>query len=105
MIKNKEPISLAEVREICKDKEANEKAKQLVSHTKQFVKIKLEDSLKLKQELQSLGLAKLKIAHIIKIIDAMPEDADDARKLFIDDISLDQDEISKILETVTKYKK
>ncbi|PIU75955.1 DNA-directed RNA polymerase subunit F [Candidatus Pacearchaeota archaeon CG06_land_8_20_14_3_00_35_12] len=103
MIKSKEPITLAEVRDICKDKEENEKAKQILSYAKQFSKLKTEDALKLKKELQELGIAKLRALHIVKIIDVMPEDADDVRKIFVDDISLNQDEISKILETVKKY--
>lgn len=105
MIKNKEPISLAEAKEICKDKEENEKAKAIVSYAKQFTSMKLEDVLKMKKELQSLNIMKLKLNHIVRIIDIMPEDSDDVRKIFVDDISLDQDEISKILETVKKYRK
>jgi DNA-directed RNA polymerase subunit F len=105
MIKSKEPISLAEVRDICKSKEDNERAKLVLEHTKQFIKIKTEDAIKLKEGLQNLGMAKLKLLHIVKIIDLMPEDAEDVRKIFVDDISLNQDEIAKILEAVNKYRK
>ena len=105
MIKNREPITLAEARDICKSKEENEKAKQICEHIKQFVKIKTDEALKLKQEIQNLGIVKMKALHIVKIINLMPGDAEDIRKIFVDDITLNQDEITKILEAVSKYRK
>ena len=96
---------MAEARDICKSKEDNEKAKLVFEHIKQFVKIKSDDAVKLKQDLQNTGIVKLKMIHIVKIIDIMPEDADDVRKIFVDDISLNQDEITKILEAVGKHRK
>jgi DNA-directed RNA polymerase subunit F len=105
MIKNREPITMAEARDICKSKEDNEKAKLVFEHIKQFTKIKTDDAVKLKQDLQNTGIVKLKMIHIVKIVDIMPEDADDVRKIFVDDISLNQDEITKILEAVGKHRK
>ena len=107
MIKSREPITLAEVRDICKSPahEENEMAKRTLEHTKKFVKIKIEDALKLKKEISGLGILKLKMIHIVRIVDIMPEDADDVRKIFVDDISLNQEEITKILETIRKYRK
>ena len=48
-------------------------------------------------------ILKLKEEHIVKIIELMPEDILDLNKIFVD-IALNEDETSKILEVVKKYK-
>ena len=48
-------------------------------------------------------MLKLKQEHIVKIVDLLPEDALDLNKIFTD-VSLDEDETTKILEIVKKYK-
>jgi DNA-directed RNA polymerase subunit F len=106
MIKNIEPVSMAEVKKILsemKEKaEEKEKNKELQAYLKKFTKLSKEEAEKLKKDLTELGLLKLKKEHIIKIIDMMPRDASDVRKIFTD-IMLDENEISQILETVKKY--
>ena len=56
----------------------------------------------MKKELKKLDLIKLKDNDIVKIVDFMPEDAVDLNKI-ITEVSLDQDEVNKILEIVKKY--
>lgn len=103
MIKDSEPLSSGEVKEILKKLPATEKSKNLVAYIKKFAKTSPADIQKLKKELQGLNLLKLKSEHITKIIDMLPDDAEDIRKIFAD-VSLDENEITSILEIVKKYK-
>ncbi|MEM4152981.1 MAG: hypothetical protein QXK80_02620 [Candidatus Pacearchaeota archaeon] len=102
MIINKKPVTLAEVRELLKNCDT-EKAKSTVDFIKKFNKMNVLEANKLKQELLALDIAKLKEEDIVKIIDFMPEDVEDVRKIFSgSDVNLDQDEITKILEILKK---
>ncbi|MFH1249448.1 MAG: hypothetical protein V1660_04840 [archaeon] len=102
MIKSVKPLSISEVNDILSEKEETEKINQVKDYAKKFLKIKSVDSKKLNQELEGMGLIKLKQENIAKIIDILPEDADDVRKIF-SEASLDENEISKILEVTKKY--
>ena len=83
--------------------EENEEKKQLESFIKKLSKINKDEAEQLKKELSGLELLKLKQEHLVKIIDLLPEDAQDLNKIFTD-ISLDEDETNKILEIIKKYK-
>lgn len=117
MIKDSKPLSLVEIKEILQEKEDKsedekqeedkglKKIKSTLVYIKKFSKIKIEKAKDLKKELQDLNMLQLKEKHITKIIDLLPEDAEDLRKIFVsDDASLDQDEITKILSIIKKYK-
>jgi len=93
------PLTLAEVVELSGD---SDKEKDVKSFIKKFNKMKVSDAKKMQEELRSLNILKLKEQHIVKIVDFMPEDISDLNKL-IDDVSLDSDETSKILDVVKKY--
>ncbi len=102
MIKDKKPVTLAEAREILKSSEG-ERVKATADFIKKFTKLSSAEALKLKKELMELDIVKLKEEDIVKIIDFMPEDAEDLRKIFSGyDISLEQDEITKILQILKK---
>ena len=98
MIKKLEPLTLAEVEELAN----GEKQQELRNFIKKFTKINSEKAKKMREELLKLNLLKLKEEHITKIVDFMPEDVVDLLKI-MPDISLDQNEINKILEIVKKY--
>jgi DNA-directed RNA polymerase subunit F len=110
MIKSAEVQTLEEVRDILEglskeEKEDNKKAKDTLLYLKKFVKIKPEHAKKLKIALQNLNLIKLNPKHIAKIIEIIPEDAEDLKKIFVgEDFSLEQDEINSILEAVKSNK-
>lgn len=101
MIKIQTPVSMAEVEEIIKNSESENK--ELVGFIKKFIKINAKDAQKLKEELNELKILQLKESHIAKIIDMMPEDSTDLNKL-LSDVILNDDEKSKILGVVKKYK-
>lgn len=76
------------------------------AYAKRFSKLKIEKVKELKEELKKLDIMKLKERHIAKIIELLPEDTEDLRKIFIgEEVSLDQNEIEKILAVVKKHSK
>jgi DNA-directed RNA polymerase subunit F len=108
MIKNKDAVSLIEVKEILSEypqSEENKRAEAVSVYIKKFAKIKTEKAKDLIRAIEELDMAKLKKEHIVKIVDVMPEDAEDLRKIFSGgDVTLNQDEISSILERVKQHK-
>jgi len=104
MIKNTQALNLAEIKEILEkypQLEENNVASGTLEYIKKFSKIKHEKAEEMKKALRDLNNEKLKEKHIAKIVDIMPEDADDLKKIFVgEDFSLDQEEINAILEKV-----
>ncbi len=100
-------MSLAEVKEhLEKQKEEKDgKITIMIDYIKKFSKLKPAECRKMKEELKGLDILKLRERQIVKIMDLLPEDAEDLHKIFVgEDISLDQNEINRILEVVKKYK-
>jgi len=110
MIKSTNVQTLGEVKEILEnvskeEKEDNKAVKTTLAYLKNFVKSKPDHIKKLKEALQNLNIAKLSQKLIVKIIDLMPEDAEDLKKILIsEEISLEQDEINAVLEAIKKAK-
>jgi DNA-directed RNA polymerase subunit F len=130
---SKMPVTLAEVKELCKrerleekgegkkaekvgkekEKEQEEEKKEekeirkaetaALEYANRFCKVSLEGALKMKEELKALGIVRLSDEDIVKIIDIMPIDIADVRKIL--GISLEQNEIQKILDIVQKHRK
>ncbi|MFH0831757.1 MAG: hypothetical protein V1886_02730 [archaeon] len=101
MITHVEPLSIAEVKELIKKLPESEKVKRLDSYVKKFCKGSIGDALKLKKELQE-SFPGISAENIVKIMDIMPKDADDARKI-LSESGVEENEIVKILEIVKKY--
>ena len=100
MIKESRPISMAEVVNMVGDSEKAEAVKKFV---KGFDVLKFEKAKELQDELVALDLIKLKEEHIVKIVDFLPTDAAELNKVIVE-VSLDADEVNKILEVAKKYK-
>lgn len=103
MIIERTPISMNETEEIIKNIEDNEKKQEVELFLKRFLKTKPEQSKKIKEGLEKLDSIKIKKDHIVKIIDILPEDMSDLNKIFVD-VSLNEDEINKILEIIKNSK-
>lgn len=103
MIIERTPLNLNEVDKIIKDIPDSPKKEEIVDFLKKFMKTKNEQAKKIKEELETLDLLKVKREHIVKIADLLPQDASDLNKIFVD-ISLNEDETNKILEIVKKSK-
>jgi DNA-directed RNA polymerase subunit F len=101
MIKNSEPLSMAEALEYAKKSEESET--EIIGFIKKFSDIKPKDAKELRKELEALGIIKIKTDYAVKIIDILPENAEELNKIFAD-VSLDEDETRKILDTIKKFK-
>ena len=93
------PLSLAEVKELAGN--LDEK-KELRDYFKKFGKLNKKDTVKLVEELKSLGNLKLKEEFIVKIVDFLPKNSEDLNKIFTD-VSLDEKETDEILNIVKNY--
>lgn len=91
---------MAEATEYIKNSESGA---ETLSFIKKFVKISPKKAKELREKLTELDLMKLKEENIVKIIDLMPETAEELNKIFVD-ISLDEDEKSKILEVIKEFR-
>jgi len=101
MIKNTQPLSMAEVAQlIAQTKEENQ---ELVGFINKFIKLKPKEAEELRKKIEDLSFIKVKPEHIVKIIDLLPEDTADLNKIFTD-VGLDENETNKILEIVKQYK-
>jgi len=103
MIYDRTPLNLNEVQEILENIPDSDKKEEIKIYLKKFLKVKAEQSKKIKEGLEGMDLLKLKREHIVKIADLMPEDASDLNKIFID-VSLNEEETNKILELVKNSK-
>jgi len=92
-----------EVQDILKDIPDSEKKQEMELFLKKFLKTKGAQAKKIKEELENLDSIRIKREHVVKIVDALPEDASDLNKIFID-VSLKEDENNKILEIVKSAK-
>ena len=98
-IKQQTPLTLAEVADLAGDSATEVKIKSFV---KKFVKMNVKKAKEMKEELKKLGVLKLKDENLVKIVDFTPEDAVDLNKV-LPEVSLNQEEVNKILEVVKKY--
>ncbi len=101
MIISSESLSMAEVSEYVKKDEENKT--EIIGFIKKFISLKAKDAKELKQEIESLGLVKIRPEYATKIADLLPENIDELNKIFVE-VSLDDDEAKKILETIKKFK-
>ena len=101
MIKNTEPLAMAEVLGyLSKD---DENLSELRAFIKKFIKITPKQALEMKKKLQDLNLIKLNEQDIIKLIDFMPEDVEELNKV-IQNNNLDENERAKIFEIIKEFK-
>ena len=101
MIKNLQPLSMAESLEYLKKPESGDT--DLIGFLKKFLQLKPGEAKEIREKIKQLNLLKVKSEHIAKIIDLVPEDANDLNKIFVD-MGLDEDEAKKILELIKEYR-
>jgi DNA-directed RNA polymerase subunit F len=99
VITEETPITMAEVAGLVGD---SDREKEIKTFIKKFVKMDAKKAKEMSDELKALDLIKLKDAYIVKIVDFMPEDTSELNKV-VSEVSLDQEEITKILDVVKKY--
>jgi len=101
MIKDLTPVSMTEALEyIQESKEGETEIKKFV---KKFVTLSPKDAKELRKKLGGFDMMKLKPEYIAKIIDILPDNAENLNKIF-SDVSLDEDETKKILDTIKEFR-
>ncbi len=101
MIKNSTPLSMAESLEyIEKDKKSENPVRDFI---KKFVKISPKEAKELRKKLEGLNIIKMNDVNISKLIDVLPEKSEEVNKIFTD-VGLDEDETTKILDTIKEFK-
>ena len=103
MILDRQPLTLNETEKILESISDSDKKEETRAYLKKFLKTKPEKAKNIQEGLEKADLLKLKREHIVKIIDLLPESASDLNKIFTD-ISLNENEINKILEIVKNSK-
>jgi DNA-directed RNA polymerase subunit F len=101
MITERQSLSMAEAGEFIKESES---AAELKKFMKKFIKLNAKKAKELREKLDALDLMKIKSENISKIIDLLPDNADDLNKIFVD-VSLDENEIQRILDTIKEFTK
>jgi DNA-directed RNA polymerase subunit F len=99
-------IPWAEVKKILerkdKEKELSYEQKNALDHLRKFSKLSEKATLEMVEELGKVG--RLKEKHIISIINNLPQDTEDVRVLFANEvISLSDDEKKKIVSIAKKF--
>ena len=84
-------------------KKGGESEAEIIGFIKKFNKLKAKEVKELRQEIEALVIMKVKPEYVVKIIDLLPESAEELNKIFVD-VSLDGDETKKILDTIKKHK-
>lgn len=101
MIRKSEPLSMPEITEYLDKKNENEA--ELLSFVKKFTALSSKDAKDMKKKLEELDLMQLRDENIVKIIDVMPENAEELSKI-LSGVSVDDEETKKILEVVREFK-
>ncbi len=100
MIKNSEPLSMAEATEFINKEEGKET--DMIGFIKKFNKLKSKEAKELKQEIARMDIIKITPEYLVKIADILPDSAEELNKIFAD-VSLDEDESRRVLESVKKF--
>lgn len=98
-ILNKRPLSLAEAKVYIKE---TEEKKPIEGYFKTFAKLDKTKAEKMADEIRSWNNPKIREEDIVKVVDFQPQDAEEVNKIFLE-VSLSEEEINKVLETVKKY--
>lgn len=99
MIRNEQPLLLSEVTDLVGD---SDQAKEIKKFIKKFSKMKIEEAKQLKEEIESLNIIHLKEKDIVSLVNFVPKDASEVLKI-LPGISLNQEEIDKILNVTKKH--
>ena len=100
MIKNRESLSMSEAGKYL-DLHIDSEA-EISKFVKKFVRLTPKSAGEMRFALQGLDIIKMREDHVAKVIDILPESKESINKIF-NDVSLDEDETNKILETVKKF--
>lgn len=109
-IKSEAPISMVEVKGMLskvkkRDGELSFRANKAEEYLNQFATISQKKTDELKKRLEGLGVPRLKENHIIKLIDLMPDTADDVKLVLssFQTLTVSQDNQKKLAKAISEY--
>jgi len=101
MIKDITPLSMAEA--IGYVSKSKDEGKEIKGFVKKFTKFKPVQAKEMRNKFKDLKLIKIDEKDISKIIDILPENAEEVNKIFMG-VGLDEEEVRKILGVVKELK-
>jgi DNA-directed RNA polymerase subunit F len=107
-ILSENPVTLSEVKAMIeevkkRDKEIPPRTTKTHEYVTLFGKKKEKEVQKQKEELEKLGISRLKPRHLVKIIDLNPKDMDSLRLILTgENLTLKQEDMEKIIEVMKK---
>ena len=99
MIEQSHSLSMSEAVEFVQEEDHSE----IKGFMGKFIVLSLKDAKALREELEKMDLMKVRPSHVSKMIDLLPESKEELNKIFTD-VSLEEDEVTKILDAIKKYK-
>jgi len=102
---NETPLSMQQLRDKLdqvkkRDKDLNPRSIKTYDYINKFSK---KDTKKLRENLEKVGILRLKDKHINKIVDLLPKDIDELKSILIgENLTLKQEDLTKIVETIKK---
>ena len=108
---NEKPISMAEIKDELekaqkKKEKLNFRAERTIEYINQFTELSLKKSQELKEKIEKLKIPRLKDEHIIKIIDLMPETAEEIKSILSGyTVTVTNENMKKIAEIIKEHKK
>jgi DNA-directed RNA polymerase subunit F len=107
---SEEPTSMAEVKKNLadikkRDGELNFRANKAEEYLNDFVHIKADEAQQLKKKLEGLKISRLKEDQIIKIIDLLPDTADDLKIILYGyTLSLSKTDMEQVIDVIKGFK-
>ncbi len=109
-IMSETPLGMAELKdeleEMKKKEELNFRAAKTVDYLEHFIKAKTKDTKEIYAKISKLDVPRLKDAHIVKIVDFMPQTVDDLKTLLQGyTITVSAENMKKIVDLTNEYAK
>ncbi|MBN2880464.1 hypothetical protein JXM83_00265 [Candidatus Woesearchaeota archaeon] len=102
------PISSSEMKDELKkiqkrDGELNFRANKAMEYLDQFKTLKKSDAKSLISEIESMGISRIRLEHIVKIVDLLPQSVEDLKMLMGGyNVTLPKESMEQIIDAVKK---
>lgn len=101
MILKNDPLSMAEAEDYVKGAEVENT--EVLGFINKFTEIKGKSAVEMRQKIKDLDLIQIGDAHIVKVVDLMPETNEELSKI-LSNVTISEDDIKKILDIVSEFK-
>ena len=92
---------LEELKEAHKDKELNFRAAKVLEYLTDFVSLSKVQAEELRKKILELNIPRLKEKHIDKILDVIPDSADEIKSLLVgENVTIKTEDLTKILSVI-----